>query len=339
MTVAFLSTIYRNYHKSLSIAPINRRRYSDNNNKKKIVVIIGPTGCGKSRLSIDLATRFIPAEVINSDKIQIYNGLDITTNKMTMQERRGVLHHLLGDFVPTDQKPEFTPSDFRSTVDSIISNITFRGKIPLIVGGSNSFIHALVTNDFHPEIDVFNETKQETICQELQYDCCFLKIDVSFPVLDRYLVNRVDEMMGSGMFEELAEFFKSEGFCSPPVGLRKAIGVPEFEDFFRKFGTDVMDIRVDEFVNRAYEKAVNEIKDNTCKLSRRQVRKILRLRNGGQWVMHNVETTAALRAATLRAATGAEDEVCLKETAMELWEKQVVEPSVKIVRRFLENEV
>ncbi|KAL0326992.1 UNVERIFIED_CONTAM: Adenylate isopentenyltransferase 1, chloroplastic [Sesamum angustifolium] len=56
---------------------------------KKIVVIIGPTGCGKSKLSVDLASRFFPSsEIINSDKIQVYRGLDITTNKIPLPDRK-----------------------------------------------------------------------------------------------------------------------------------------------------------------------------------------------------------------------------------------------------------
>ncbi|KAL0408869.1 UNVERIFIED_CONTAM: Adenylate isopentenyltransferase 1, chloroplastic [Sesamum radiatum] len=102
---------------------------------KKIVVILGPTGCGKSKLSVDLASRFFPSsEIINSDKIQVYRGLDITTNKIPLPDRKNVPHHLLGEFDSSESHPEFTPSDFRSSASLTISQILSRRKIPFIVG-------------------------------------------------------------------------------------------------------------------------------------------------------------------------------------------------------------
>ncbi|CAA7052964.1 unnamed protein product [Microthlaspi erraticum] len=64
----------------------------DQSLKEKMVVILGATGTGKSRLSVDLATRF-SGEIINSDKIQVYNGLETATNQITIPERCGVPHH------------------------------------------------------------------------------------------------------------------------------------------------------------------------------------------------------------------------------------------------------
>jgi len=72
--------------------------FINNNNKfnrKKVVFIMGATGTGKSRLSVDLATHF-QGEIINSDKMQVYKGLEIVTNKITQTEKQGVRHYLLG---------------------------------------------------------------------------------------------------------------------------------------------------------------------------------------------------------------------------------------------------
>ncbi|KAK4430220.1 Adenylate isopentenyltransferase [Sesamum alatum] len=299
---------------------------------RKVVVIMGPTGCGKSKLSVDLASRFFPSsEIINSDKIQVYRGLDNTTNKISLPERKNVRHHLLGDFDSSDSHPEFTPSDFRSSASSFISQILSRRRLPFIVGGSNSFIYALLAKKFNPEVDVFSESEDSVFCKELRYSCCFIWVDVSLPVLNQYLVKRVDDMLASGMFEELAEYFQNPGSDSvSKCGLKKAIGVPEFERYFHKYNKNNgeewrMDDDDDEEKRVAYEEAVRAIKDNTCQLAKRQLGKILRLRDAAGWDLKRVESTAALRAAMEGGGRRVAD----------IWERQVVEPSVKIVKQFL----
>lgn len=299
---------------------------------------MGPTGSGKSKLSIDLATRFFPnSEIINSDKIQVYRGLDITTNKILMHERRGVPHHFLGEF---DPEAEFSPSDFRSLASKTIAQMVSRRKLPMIVGGSNSFIYSLLAKRFSPSSDVFDESKSaNSVSPELRYNCCFLWVNVSLPILNEYLDKRVDEMMETGMFEELASYFDSEDDDANEAdsvsltGLKKAIGVPEFKKYFkRQTGHDNSQSREDgddddDVEGRLlYEEAVKAIKDNTCRLAKRQLGKILRLKEAG-WDLHKIDATEAFRAAMMTSKSGT-------RTA-EIWEKQVVEPSMKIVKRFL----
>ncbi|XP_019164580.1 PREDICTED: adenylate isopentenyltransferase-like [Ipomoea nil] len=291
--------------------------------KEKVVVVMGATGSGKSRASVDLATRyFTAAEVINSDKIQVYKGLDITTNKITMPERRGVEHHLIGEFEASESRPEFSAADFRAAGAERISDIVGRGKVPFIVGGSNSYIYALLVERFNPELDVFDDecnSVGDSFGLELRYRCCFLWVDVSPPVLNRYLYKRVDEMMDSGMLEELSRWYSDPSNPLSRTGLAKAIGVPEFAAYFRA-------PRGGERRERLYAEAVREIKENTRLLAERQLRKIQRLREVGGWEMHRINATAAFA-----AAMGSESE---SETA-EIWENQVVQPSMKIVEKFL----
>ncbi|KAG5609640.1 hypothetical protein H5410_020921 [Solanum commersonii] len=77
-------------------------------NKKKVVFIMGETGTGKSHLFVDLATHF-RGEIINSNKMQVYKGLEIVTNKITHTEKQGVGHYLLGEIEPD--------SDFTIEID------------------------------------------------------------------------------------------------------------------------------------------------------------------------------------------------------------------------------
>ncbi|CAI0553117.1 unnamed protein product [Linum tenue] len=321
---------------------------------------MGATGCGKSKLSVDLATSCgVEAEIINSDKMQVYKGLDIATNKITIPERKGVRHHLLGDLDPADG--ELTAAEFRDAAGAAVSDIASRGKLPVVVGGSNSFIYSLLVDRFHPGSDVFyGSGPGDRVSPQLRYDCCFLWIDVAFPVLCDYLCRRVDEMVETGMMEEMAEFYSSESWAGR-VGLLKTIGVPELEWYYKMEegggGWDTVRRSV-------YEDAVRKIKENTCRLAERQVGKIVRLKSGG-WDLHRVDATDVFRE-RLRAADEAAAEAAAEEEEMEVvmaaaaecgsggarrksrkkrrrqwaevWEKEVMDPSVKIVKRFLEEE-
>ncbi|GJX55146.1 adenylate isopentenyltransferase-like protein [Tanacetum coccineum] len=312
---------------------INRRR------RRKVIVIMGPTGAGKSRLSIDLVTRYFHnAEIINSDKMQVYKGLNHTTNKITLPEQMEVPHHLLGVIDPTG--PVFTPTDFRERGSGIISGLKSRRKIPVIVGGSNSFIYSLLTKRFDPGQDVFNGPDPDPVRSELRYDVCFIWVDVCLPVLNNYLSRRVDEMLECGMFDELSGFFRSGEYKKVNrSGLGQAIGVPEFEGYFSKFDKDEEKYDDDvegyfgKFSERAgeYEDAVRRIKENTCQLAKRQVAKILRLRDGG-WDLKRVDATEAFKAVLASDCGGGGG-----SRVTEIWEKQVVEPSMKIVKRFLDE--
>ncbi|KAK9266399.1 hypothetical protein L1049_025256 [Liquidambar formosana] len=109
--------------------------------KAKVVVIMGATGSGKSKLAIDLASHF-PIEVINADSMQVYRGLDVLTNKVPLQDQKGVPHHLLGTISP---EVEFTSKDFRDSAIPLINDILSRNCLPVIVGGTNYYIQALVS--------------------------------------------------------------------------------------------------------------------------------------------------------------------------------------------------
>jgi len=108
--------------------------------RPKIVVIAGPTASGKSGLALDLA-RSLSAEIVNADSMQVYRGMDIGTAKPTLEERRGILHHLL-DIVNPDEP--FNAAIYRGKALSSIDDICSRGKACLVVGGTGLYIRALV---------------------------------------------------------------------------------------------------------------------------------------------------------------------------------------------------
>lgn len=279
-----------NLQRAINMEPFFRR-------KDKVVFVVGPTGTGKSRLAIDLATR-IPAEVINCDKMQVYKGLDIVTNKVTEEECRGVPHHLIG--VVEDPIANFTCDDFRFHALEAVNSVVARDRLPIIAGGSNSFVDALANDD--PDF-------------RLRYECCFLWVDVSLPVLHSFVSERVDRMVKAGLVKEVRSMFDPSK-SNYSQGIRRAIGVPELDQYFRNEHS--VDAR-----NRAklLDRAIAKIKENNCILACRQLRKILRLYNRWSWKMHRIDAT----------------EVFLKsgEEAEEAWEKLVAGPSSRIVEQFL----
>ncbi|KAK4934598.1 tRNA dimethylallyltransferase, mitochondrial [Elasticomyces elasticus] len=112
--------------------------------KDPLVVVIGSTGTGKSKLAVDLATKF-NGEIINSDAMQMYKGLPIITNKIPEHERNGIKHHLL-DFIGLEEAP-WTVTQFVRESSRIIDDIRSRGKLPVVVGGTHYYTHALLFPD------------------------------------------------------------------------------------------------------------------------------------------------------------------------------------------------
>ncbi|KAI3829627.1 hypothetical protein L1987_03754 [Smallanthus sonchifolius] len=288
-------------HASLLQIPIKLSLLRRCPQKEKVVVVMGATGTGKSRLSIDLAARY-PAEVINADKMQVYQGLDITTNKISEEDCVGVPHHLLGI---VDPNADFTARDFVRTSSLAIKSILGRGKLPIIAGGSNSFIEALI-DDRNYEF-------------RSRYDVCFMWVDVAMPVLHQFVSDRVDRMVAAGMVEEVRKMYNPNSDYSK--GIWRAIGVPEFDSFFRSEYSSSTD---DETRSRLLISAINEVKINTCTLSCKQLLKIHRLKNVNGWKIQRIDATKVFE------QTG--------KFADDAWSETVKAPGTAIVRQFLHDQ-
>nr|KJB42284.1 hypothetical protein B456_007G147200 [Gossypium raimondii] len=260
--------------------------------KEKVVIIMGATGTGKSRLSIDLATRF-PAEIINSD------GTRHNDQEDPEEERCGVPHHLLGEISPYT---DFTATDFVDMASHAMDSVLSGGRVPIIAGGWNSYIEALVDD--------------EDFQFRSRYKCCFLCVHVAMPVLHQCVSERVDKMVEMGMVDEVRTFFDAN--ANYAVGIRKAIGVPELDRYFR--AEPYLDKQQR---GKLLQEAIQEIKRNTCKLACRQLEKIHRLRNKKNWKIHMVDATEVF------GRRG--------KDADEAWEKLVAGHSTEIVAEFLYN--
>ena len=109
-----------------------------------LAVVTGPTGIGKTGLSLRLARRF-NAEIVNADSVQVYRLLDIGSAKPTPEEREAVVHHLI-DVADPDE--DFDAARYRDLALQSVRDITRRGKRVLVVGGTGLYIKALLKGLF-----------------------------------------------------------------------------------------------------------------------------------------------------------------------------------------------
>ncbi|XP_025108958.1 tRNA dimethylallyltransferase-like [Pomacea canaliculata] len=108
-----------------------------------VVAVVGATGTGKSKIGIELG-RYFQGEIISADSMQMYQGLDVITNKVTAAEQALCPHHLISVLSPLSSNN--TVTHFRSVALPIIDRLLGESKLPIIVGGTNYYIEALLWN-------------------------------------------------------------------------------------------------------------------------------------------------------------------------------------------------
>jgi tRNA dimethylallyltransferase len=211
-----------------------------------LVVILGPTASGKTALAIDLARRF-NGEVIAADSRTVYKGMDIGTAKPNVDERRQIPHHLLDIVSPGES---FTVADFQRLANKVIADVTARGKLPILVGGSGLYIDAVIYNFSFlggPDLALREELRSSTV-EELQQQLrerriplpenqrnarylirvletgglssqreqlrpgtAVIGLDPGREVLHKKIVERVDAMVNLGFVEEVRKLVEAYG--------------------------------------------------------------------------------------------------------------------------------
>lgn len=232
---------------------------------KDIIVIVGPTGVGKTKLSIELAKR-LDGEIINGDSVSIYKGLDIGSAKPTMEEREGIVHHLI-DVCNIDDN--YTVYEYQRDVRRLIDDISKRGKRIIIVGGTGLYIKAalydykfsdgtlscdyndLSNEEIYEKIKKYdiddiphvnnrkrlvrllnkleNDEKITNNKDKILYPCKVIGLTTDREYLYERINNRVDQMIKSGLLEEVNGLKKY--YLTSRI-LNSGIGYKEFYDYF-----------------------------------------------------------------------------------------------------------
>jgi len=258
----------------------------------KVIVIVGATGIGKTKLSIELAKK-INGEIINADSTQFYKGLDIATAKITEEEKENIPHHL---FDIKEITEDYTVYDYQKDARKKIEEIIKRGKTPILVGGTGLYIKAcLYDYKFNEENKSDNFDDIETIelyerllkidsetkihknnrkrivralnyynengtsisdkekTNKLLYDAIFIGLTVDRNILYERINNRVDKMVELGLIEEAKKIYETNIRTNAVL---KPIGYKELFKYFEN--------------ENSLEESLEEIKKKSRKYAKRQ---------------------------------------------------------------------
>ena len=212
----------------------------------KVIVITGPTGVGKTKLSIELAKK-LNGEIINADSTQVFKGLDIATAKVKEEEKDGIKHHL---FDIKDITDNYTVYDYQKDSRKKIEEILKEGKTPILVGGTGLYIKASLydykfedessinnydeysneelynmlknidqNTDIHPNnrkriiraLNYYNSTNKPLSDKEknnkLLYNAIFIGLTIDRNTLYNRINKRVDLMIKDGLIDEAKKIY------------------------------------------------------------------------------------------------------------------------------------
>lgn len=256
---------------------------------KDIIVIVGPTGVGKTKLSIELAKK-INAEIINGDSVAIYKKLDIGSAKPTKQEQDGIKHHLIDI---KDVTEDYSVYDYQLDCRRIIKEIENKNKRVIIVGGTGLYIKATLydynfqegtTSNQYEDLsneELLNKIKDYNVentpdlnnrkrlvrllnklenneeitnnKDKLLYNIKVIGLTTERDILYERINKRVDIMLENGLLKEvesLKEYYKTSRI------LNSGIGYKEFNDYL--------------FNNKSLEEVIEQIKKDSRHFAKRQ---------------------------------------------------------------------
>ena len=259
---------------------------------KKVIVIVGPTGVGKTKISIQIAKKF-DCEIINADQSQMRKELNIGTAKITNEDMQNIKHYLI-DFLPPIS--DYSIKDFQDQGRAIIDEMK---KTPLIVGGSGLYVDALITHydlsaekrsdsneDKYQELSneelynklyslnpdaalkthpnnrkrvlryleiILDKGKLVDIINEPYYDALIIFLNNDREILYSNINKRCEIMFEEGWIEEVKQL-KDKGYN---IDLIKEIGYKDINNYLDN--------------NITYDELLNKIKQDTRHYAKRQI--------------------------------------------------------------------
>jgi len=254
-----------------------------------ILVVVGPTGVGKTKMSVELA-KYYNAEIINADSMQVYKDLDIGTAKVRDDEKEGIPHHL---FDICDVNDLYTVYEYQKDGRAMIDKLTHENKNIVIVGGTGLYIKALLydykfkdeeelddysylTNEeimdkikkYDDECDIhinnrkrlvryLNKLEQDLVLEKQGnnklYDFKMIGLTTDRDTLYKKINNRVDKMVEEGLIEEVKSFY-DKGIRSKAI--MTGIG---YKELYKYFDNEI-----------SLEEALDLIKKNSRRYAKRQ---------------------------------------------------------------------
>ncbi|WP_394159968.1 tRNA (adenosine(37)-N6)-dimethylallyltransferase MiaA [Galactobacter valiniphilus] len=182
-----------------------------------VIAIVGPTGTGKSDLALDLAEE-LGGEIVNTDALQFYRGMDIGTAKLPVAERRGLPHHLLDVLDVTE---EASVARFQAEVRAVIEDIEARGLRPVLVGGSGLYVRAALDVLEFPPTDPAVRAELEALAAAIGLDALRERVREVDPVSaermgdERRLVRALEVFRLTG--RPFASFMPQREYLRPTV--------------------------------------------------------------------------------------------------------------------------
>ena len=273
-----------------------------------ILVVVGPTGVGKTKMSVELAKHY-NAEIINADSMQVYKDLDIGTAKVTLEEKEGIPHHL---FDICDVKDLYTVYEYQKDGRTMIDKLTKENKNIVIVGGTGLYIKALLydykfkdeeelddysylTNEeimdkikkYDDKCDIhinnrkrlvryLNKLEQDLVLEKQGnnklYDFKMIGLTTDRDTLYEKINNRVDKMVEEGLIEEVKSFYDKN---IRSKAIMTGIG---YKELYKYFDNEI-----------SLEEALDLIKKNSRRYAKRQYTFFKNQFNDIKWYQTNYD--------------------------------------------------
>ncbi len=224
---------------------------------KKIIQVLGPTGVGKSRVSIALAKR-IGGEIISADSVQVYTDFNIGTDKLSLSERQNIPHYLIDILSDCSQ---FNASMFLERSFAVAEDIRSRGKVPIVCGGTALYLKTMITG-------IFPENEEKRVSRErLKHIAARRGLAGLFKKLqqvDPLYASKVGQNDAVRIIRAL-EIYYNNG--APPSEIFKQTRSPFFEYEFIRIGLDMdrellyrrIETRVDDMIRRGLLEEVQRL--------------------------------------------------------------------------------